>query len=551
MKKMAKEVKETRQNAKMKKVTNFMGGVSFEINPLDTLKIVTASSIFGEPAYYRNGEFAEKTSAKVRDGIYRIHDLVKDYTILDDKYAGMKTSEIMEKVIDEALDYDFEGTIRWALELRKEFYMRLNPQVIMVRAAMHPKRKEFNEKYPGVFREINKQVMSRLDEPISQLTYWLYRKGSKNKIPSILKRSWADRIEKADRYEMFKYKNAGIGLIDTIRICHASSELVDELMRTGTIKIEDESKATWEKLRSEGKTWKEIISTLKTIPHMALLKNLRGIFTEINDVDLAKELLEQLKSGVLKGKQFPFRYYTAYQMIEKAAVNHKSLILDALEECIDIARDNLPKLKGKTMCLSDNSGSAWGTFNSEYGKVTVAEIDNLSSVLTAQNSDEGYVGVFGDRLEIIPISKRNGALTQTKTVSQKGEKIGMSTEHGIWLFFDQAIKNKEHWDNIFIYSDQQAGHGGLYGHGSGYVEFALGKGYYNKYFDVMKMINKYRAEVNPKVNVFSIQTAGYTNVVIPESIYRGAILYGWTGKESLYASELIKIWDEIEQRKNN
>ena len=42
---------------------------------------------------------------------------------------------------------------------------------------------------------------------------------------------------------------------------------------------------------------------------------------------------------------------------------------------MDIAVDNLPKLKGKTMVLSDNSGSAWGAFTSEYGRCTVAEID--------------------------------------------------------------------------------------------------------------------------------------------------------------------------------
>ena len=36
-------------------VQNFMGGTSYEINPLDTLRIVAASSIFGEPQYYRDG----------------------------------------------------------------------------------------------------------------------------------------------------------------------------------------------------------------------------------------------------------------------------------------------------------------------------------------------------------------------------------------------------------------------------------------------------------------------------------------------------------------
>ena len=107
----------------------------------------------------------------------------------------------------------------------------------------------------------------------------------------------------------------------------------------------------------------------------------------------------------------------------------------------------------------------------------------------------------------------------------------------------EAIKEKEHWDNIFIYSDQQAGHGGLYGIGNAYAEYSCTGG---RYFDVMKMIDKYRSTVNPKVNIFSVQTAGYTNVVIPESTYRGAVLYGWTGKELQYADSIIKFWDEKE-----
>ena len=44
---------------------------------------------------------------------------------------------------------------------------------------------------------------------------------------------------------------------------------------------------------------------------------------------------------------------------------------------------------------------------------------------------------------------------------------------------------------------------------------------------------------NPKLNVFSVQVAGYDNSVTPENIYRGAILSGWTGKEVLFAQKII------------
>ena len=539
MSKMSRFVK-AENKSDGKRVLNFMGGYSYEINPLDTLKMVTASSIFGEPQYYRSGEFAEKTALK--DGTYSLCSLFAEYSILDDKYSGKKTSEMMEDIIDKALDYDFKATIEWALTLRKEFFMRLNPQVIMVRAAIHPKRAEFTAKNPGVFSEINERVMSRADEPASQLTYYIYRNGSKNKVPGILKRSWQKKLSNVTAYDINKYKNTGIGMIDTIRVCHANNKHIDELMKTGTLAVSSDDQK-WETLRAEGIAWRDILSQIR-LGHMALLRNLRGIFTEIDDFEFCKKMMEQLKAGVKSGKQFPFRYNTAKKMIEKSNVNHKQLILDTLEECIDIACDNLPKLKGKTMCLSDNSGSAWSTFNSEYGSAQVAEIGNLSSVITAKNSDEGYVGVFGDDLKVIPVSKRDGVLSQTKEINKKGKGVGMATENGIWIFFRDAIDKKEHWDNIVIYSDMQAGHGGLYGLDRSMSEYkARGFACNGRYIDVAKLIDEYRRTVNPDVNVYCIQTAGYNNVLVPEYGYRTNIFYGWTGKELVFIDTMNRFWD--------
>ena len=540
--KMAKKVMETRSGEKTKRVTNFMGGNSYEINAIDTMKMVTASSIFGEPQYYRDGEFADKT---IKDALgFKYHSkLLDEYSLIDtSKYAGMKTSTIMETVINEALSEDFGAVLDWAVTLRKEYNMRLNPQVIMVLAANHPGRVAFTEKNPGKFAEVQAFVMSRADEPASQLTYQLFKYGKKNNLPNILKRTWKAKLESLSRYQVAKYKNTGLGMIDTVRISHAHSAVLDELMKTGTVQVKEDEK-TWENLRSEGKSWTEILDTIK-LGHMALLRNLRNIFSEINDTEKARQILDELKAGVLTGKQFPFRYYTAYKMLEAAKVNHKPMILDALEECMDISLDNMPKLKGKTITLTDNSGSAWGTCTSEYGEVTIAEIDNVSAVITAMRSDEGYVGVFGDRLEIVPIKKRDGVLSQVKEVTRRGRNIGGGTENGIWLFFRDAIAKKEHWDNIFVYSDMQAGHGDLYGiTPSEYREY-IARDSWNSYIDVAKLLAKYRSTVYKDVNMFSVQTAGYTNVVIPEYTYRANYMYGWTGKEAVFADAMIKFWDQ-------
>ena len=542
---MTRTVKANR-NVSVNAETNYMGGVSFKLSPIETLKLVSASSIFGEPSYYRDG--AESIKYIAQDSEWDIDESFADYVLPDfTKFSGKNTAEIMEQGIDEALSEDFMATLDWAVELRNKYLMRLNPQIIMVRAAIHPNRKEFTAKNPKSFAEHNLAVMSRADDVISQLTYYLYINKDKNNIPGLLKKSWANKINSLNRYELYKYRNHGIGLIDTIRICHAHGNDINELMKTGTIAMPEDN-LTWETLKATGKSWSEIVRTIK-MNHMALLRNLRGIFSEIADNDVRSELLNRLEKGVPNGKQFPFRYMSAHTAIEHSDVVNKTPILDSLERCMDKSCENLPTLPGTNAFLSDNSGSAWGAFNSEYGTVTVAEIGNLSCYIGAVNSDNGKVFTFGDCLIEQEVSKRQGILSQVKKVNAKRtHEVGGSTENGIWIFFKNAIDNHIHYDNIFIYSDMQAGHGGLYGTDSSIVEYSH-RGYNTKgkYIHVAKLIDDYRKRVNPKVNVFCVQTAGYTNSLV-ESGYRTSIISGWTGKEIIYADTVNKFWDAYDKK---
>jgi len=510
----------------IKSVKNYMDGNSYQNSPLTTLKLIAASSIFGEPKYYIGNNSTQ---------IKNLVAFLANPMLMFLNKSGLKTVEdIMEKAIDSSLDYDFEGTIAYAKRLRSEFNMRLNPQIIFVRAAIHPKRVEFNEKHPKLMRELANEIISRPDDMTSQLEYFIGINGSKHHLPNIMKRVWTEKLSSLSAYQIAKYKSKGI--IDLTRLANTRrvrlmNKNINTLMEKGTIEVAEENQ-TWEKLSSEGKSWTEILQIIK-VPHMALLRNLRNIEQKVTDVQLLDNVAKWLIAGVENGKQFPFRYYTALNNVTS------SRFKNALEECVNIAMKNFPTLSGKTMCLSDNSGSSWGSMNSEYGSVTVAEIGNLSSVMTAINSDEGYVGVFGDKLEVVKIDGDN-VFKLLKNINSKGKNIGAGTENGIWLFWDKAIKNKEQWDNVFIYSDMQAGHGGLYGlNSSDYKGYSIN----NRHIDVLALVNKYREEVNPNVNVFSVQTAGYDNTVLPETAYRTALLAGWTGKECVYAKEMIDLWN--------
>lgn len=548
---------------------NFMGGVSYRmLSPLDTLKLISAGSIFGEPMYYHEGDNEAPASMSFYGLDWQYCGWYEDkdsdptnayFRKMSETFSRLTASQVMEKVIDEALSDNFEGVLKWAVELREKFLMRLNPQVIIVRAAVHPKRAEFTRHNPGKFQEYAQKVMTRGDDVIHQLEYWLATHGTKNGIPAILKRSWAKNIASMNAYSMSKYCRAGVGLVDTVRICHAKSSLVDTLMREGRVPM-PEGQNTWERLRASGKSWREILTSIK-LPHMALLRNLRGIFREVEDPKMLSAVLNLLKAGVRGGKQFPFRYYTAWKIFEdeksswlweavRKLFPWHERIQQALEECIDISCENLPELSGRCAFLTDNSGSAWNAHTSEHGSISMAEIGNLSAVIGAVRAEKGVVYPFGDMLRSVPITKSAGVLEQARLVNSIGSECGMSTENGLYAFFRDAINQGQHWDNIFIYSDMQTGSSRKFGINTGDFR-KLGAVINGDKIDINELVKEYRERVNPKLNIVCVQTSGYTNTVMPEYGYRSSILCGWTGKELVFAEAVSRLWDEIESRGGN
>jgi hypothetical protein len=87
---------------------------------------------------------------------------------------------------------------------------------------------------------------------------------------------------------IFEQKKALTNLVDLIRITHAAGEsgsVIEELIKNGKIVSVTDDEETWERLKSSGKTWEEIMSMTK-VPHMALLRNLRNIIQEYSSSSL-------------------------------------------------------------------------------------------------------------------------------------------------------------------------------------------------------------------------------------------------------------------------
>lgn len=510
---------------------NHMAGVSYDINnPIKQLRIMASSCFFGEGNYYhedvKKGEVRKETrNSSVQSYVTKhLEDTLGKIISIPD-YHSHSTTKLMEIAIDEALNFDAEATLKEAVRLRNEENIRTTPQVIMVRAANHEKVRG-----TGLIRQYSKDIMKRTDEAAIQLAYQSQVYG--RPIPNALKKAWKTFLETRSAFQLAKYRmeSRAFKTVDVVNLVHAKSEFIDQLMK-GTLKLEEN---TWESFISANGSTKE--NWLKSIPmmgHMALLRNINNfIKNKINH----KDYLPKLKETAKDGKQLPFRYFSAYNAAKQNNANGE--ILDAIEECLEISLGNLPHFEGKTMSLCDNSGSAHGAFTSNAGTMSVANIANLTAVLTGKISDEGYVGVFGDKLEVLPVRKKESVFSQTEKAHEIGKNIGHGTENGVWLFFDKAIKQSEHWDNIFIYSDMQAGHGGLYGVNQ--REYDNYRWQNTRNIDVAKLIKDYRKKVNPDVNVFLVQVAGYKDTLAPEFYNKTYVLGGWGDGLLRFAKEMTK-----------
>ena len=633
----------TDTNSPYEPTVNFMGGKSFKLNPLQTLRIVSTSMICGETMYYRANRNASLHSSKKLTSKSQL----TDYTLFPELYSGDETrsEEYFAQIIDRAFDYDYGGTLEFIGQLRNDYYMRLNSHVLVVSAIRHPSRGKFNLEHP---KQMKEAIRSACLIPTDWTTQFQLLKASNASIPTIWKKTIAGMLENMTAYHASKYihgsksgnstgtlsytrnmrrashrqvkgrngklyypkreslpesvlslsqftdetpssflreyrnsrrnsclissgipqpasdKMSLANLVDLVRITHPkSTPVIDELVHTGKVMVNDDAQ-TWEKLRSANKTWFEITEQIR-MPHMALLRNLRNIANEFEKVlademilsevkekymTRATELAKLLVSGVKHGKQFPFRYYSAYKMIHWAdAKTITGRFVEALEDCVLESLDTIPAMKGRVDCLTDNSGSSRCGIVSEYGTTNIYEIANLSSILTAYRSTEGgSVWIFGNRLEEYPVSHEKPILKQLDEINEIGNNIGQGTETGVWLFWDMVIRTHKKLDTVFIYSDMQAGHGGLYASFDQHVQLSQRGAQLSEtgHIDVLCLVKAYRESVYSKVNVFSVQVAGYDNSIMPDILYRGAILSGWTGKEAKLAYEMTRVWDEAE-----
>lgn len=464
-------------------VASFENGCNYRVDPVTALKIHLSSGIVGETKFYL-------VNQKSSFGYTRM-------------------------VIDEALKTDPQAVIKLAVELYEVFEMKLNP-VYLLMYMLHS-----HNEYRDLIRDAFKRITQSPADIKKQFDLYLYFYESKQRLPSFLKRLWKRKLESLSRYQLQKHLNKA-KLVDLIRICHAHNSDIDELMKNGRLALEDKDR-TWENFRSQGKSWSEIFKLTK-LSSLAILRNLNSILDEISDQNTMNSVLDTLK-GSWSDLQ-PYRYFAAFDVIRYSNHPFKAQVLDTISWLMDRALSNLPRLKGNTLVLSDNSASTFESITTANSALKICDINNLSSVITAVSSDSAMIYPFSNESFSFKVSKSEAVLPQMiKLDDLIGKNTRMYRGTDIQKTLYLALYDSEAaYDNVFIYTDGQ-----------------------DSDIDSCDDVVKSYRRINPKLNVFVVQTAGYSTSILPKQSYRVANLSGFTGKEIIFAKNMIECWDEIDK----
>ena len=466
-------------------------------------------------------------------------------------------NEIVERIKKAASEVETDFVAKTALYLRRDANMRSVTHLLSGELAPRLSGKEYGTRFYS-------KVAQRPDD-MSEILAYYFSKGNR-KIANAIKRGFKVKLESMDAYQIDKYKMAKkeISLVDLVNLMHpkgtqANAEAYKRLVNGQDLGDLYDSKILEKEMSKAGKIAVEtgvdvaetkreaitsVVENVKGMPMMNLVRNLRNI------MELAPEKVDDAvaqlttRDKVLNSKLLPFRFATAYAEIEAVGVKKydatqikfesdvlpdmtevKNKILKGLEKALEYSVENIPALVGNTAVLIDHSGSVRGDAGgsskvSAFSKTTTAMIGNLFGSMLAYSQRNVYVGLFGDRLISVPMDRTKGLLEFNAASFKKGNECGGATENGLYIFLNDAIKNKTKVDNLVIFSDMVIGNGGR-GGWDGSSRAGLGT--------FQELFKKFKA-VNPQCNTICVDIKQTSGKSVVDKSLNVVQIAGWSDK---------------------
>ena len=330
-----------------------------------------------------------------------------------------------------------------------------------------------------VKRTIEKCVL-RADEIMELLMCYQLRNSDGKSIKKLgkLSRQVQEGLKSAfnrfDEYQFAKYNrsNLEVKLKDALFIVHpkaSSSEqqaifdkiVTDslqipytwetELSALGQQKFETED----EKKNAKRECWKKLIMSGK-VGYMALLRNLRNLIEVGMDTEMLKIVCERISSRneVIKSRQLPFRFYSAYRELSGITRPEVQCILEALEQAASYSAENIHGFKEDTpvFIACDVSGSMNRPI-SQKSSIANYDIGILLASVLRSKCKSVVAGLFGDTWLPATGGPSCGVLENTISMHRFANKVGYATNGHLainWLL-EEGIKA----DKLMFFTDMQ------------------------------------------------------------------------------------------------
>lgn len=484
---------------------NRAGGVAFEISdPATKLITMTGGSFFAEPRYYEGTLAAQRvTAAKGAPLKEKFDKLAQRVQVNEDHLSKVQVDEATKEILRTAAEIaegpnpeDLLIVARW---LRHEMNIRATPQALLVVASRLESTKQFVRAYAPV-------IAVRPDEIKTCMLMHRFFFGMKS-IKNCLAQGLSDATSRFKERALLKYDGSGWPTWKDVLLTlprgkgrplpkpladyFLKGEVVDpqatpviaarkELAKMDAFdaKAKDlalKSMVNWEVLLSQfGKDKKgvwEFLVENDLVGYMALMRNLRNMLQAgvgEKAVAMASRKIAD-RDEVLRSKQLPFRYLSAYNALAQAGgvadESDMSELLAAIELASNVSAENI-RIPGVTAIFADGSGSMTTTSVSEKSSVSCAQAAGVMAGIAAKSGDKAYLFEFATDVRGVRFSKTDTVLSVAAKVATGNGVNGHGTE--AWKIPGVLLDKGLTPDRVVVLSDMQcwnSSFGGGWGYG--------------------------------------------------------------------------------------
>lgn len=331
-------------------------------------------------------------------------------------------------------------------------------------------------------------VIERADDMTEILACYISMFGKP--VPNGLKKALGDAMNRTNEFAFSKYNTPGkaVSFKDILRICHPkpatdkASTVFNEIL-TDSLPVAKRWETELSAYGNNKEVWEDLIAENR-LGYMAMLRNLRNIINAGPDnIDRVYKKLSNKDDEVLKSKQLPFRFLSAYNNLPPKAT---SKVRDVLEDACEYSIENLPKIPGKTIIAIDVSGSMISGV-SKKSSTTCGEIAILLGLMASKLCEEYIVYLFENNLKLMNVSHRSGILQTACDYNILGGGTDLT------LPLRKMINDSIYADRLIMLSDNE-------------INSERSGGWQRT---CQSLADEYRRKVNPDLWVHAIDLQGY------------------------------------------